>query len=97
VCYALAQLAAGFKDADSTSLFSPYFKDIVAALLEAVRGCARIPLLITGVSCWQHAAAAVLHQHHVHQSPARPVIPCLFHCQAFLLLRDTAAMTHAKA
>ncbi len=36
VCYAMAQLAAGFKDDDSTSLFSPYFKDIVGALLEAV-------------------------------------------------------------
>ncbi len=32
VCYAMAQLAAGFKDDDSTSLFSPYFKDIVGAL-----------------------------------------------------------------
>ena len=38
VCYALAQLAAGFKDdAQNASLLSPYFKDIVAALLEAVR------------------------------------------------------------
>ena len=36
VCYAMAQLAAGFKDDDSTSLFSPYFKDIVGALLDAV-------------------------------------------------------------
>ncbi|KAK9806952.1 hypothetical protein WJX72_008531 [[Myrmecia] bisecta] len=40
VCYALSQLAAGFKDAESTSLLSPYFKDIVAALLEtAQRTC----------------------------------------------------------
>ena len=37
VCYALAQLAAGFKDSDQTSLLSPYFKDIVGALLDAVR------------------------------------------------------------
>ena len=36
VCYAMAQLAAGFKDDDSTSLFSPYFKEIVGALLDAV-------------------------------------------------------------
>jgi importin subunit beta-1 len=36
VCYALAQLAAGFKDDDATSVFSPYFKDIVGALLDAV-------------------------------------------------------------
>lgn len=36
VCYALAQLAAGFKDSDQTSLLSPYFKDIVGALLDAV-------------------------------------------------------------
>ena len=39
VCYAMAQLAAGFKDDDSTSLFSPYFKDIVGALLDAVCCC----------------------------------------------------------
>lgn len=39
VCYAMAQLAAGFKDDDSTSLFSPYFKDVVGALLDAVWCC----------------------------------------------------------
>ncbi|KAL3138275.1 hypothetical protein ABBQ32_006093 [Trebouxia sp. C0010 RCD-2024] len=33
ICYALSQLAAGFKDND-TSLFSPYFADIVQALLQ---------------------------------------------------------------
>ncbi|EIE27283.1 ARM repeat-containing protein [Coccomyxa subellipsoidea C-169] len=38
VCYALAQLAAGFKDSDQTSLLSPYFKDIVGALLDARQG-----------------------------------------------------------
>ena len=35
ICYALSQLAAGFKDND-TSLFSPYFADIVQALLQQV-------------------------------------------------------------
>lgn len=35
ICYALSQLAAGFKDFD-TSLFSPYFADIVQALLQQV-------------------------------------------------------------
>lgn len=35
ICYALSQLAAGFKDSD-TSLFSPYFADIVQALLQQV-------------------------------------------------------------
>lgn len=45
VCYALAQLAAGFKDSDQTSLLSPYFKDIVGALLDAVR-CQPSPNLI---------------------------------------------------
>lgn len=33
ICFALSQLAAGFKDSD-TSLFSPYFADIVQALLQ---------------------------------------------------------------
>lgn len=45
VCYSLAQLAAGFKDADTTSLLSPYFKDIVGALLNAVRMPAPLHLL----------------------------------------------------
>ena len=35
ICYALSQLAAGFKDSD-TSLFSPYFADIVQSLLQQV-------------------------------------------------------------
>lgn len=35
ICYALSQLAAGFKDSD-TPLFSPYFADIVQALLQQV-------------------------------------------------------------
>jgi importin subunit beta-1 len=34
VCYAFSQLAAGFKDSDTASPLSPYFKDIVQALLE---------------------------------------------------------------
>ncbi|KAA6429581.1 MAG: Importin subunit beta-1 [Trebouxia sp. A1-2] len=33
ICFALSQLAAGFKDSD-TPLFSPYFADIVQALLQ---------------------------------------------------------------
>ena len=36
MCFALCQLAAGFKVNAPTSLLSPYFKDIVQALLEAV-------------------------------------------------------------
>ena len=36
VCFALCQLAAGFKVNAPTSLLSPYFKDIVQALLETV-------------------------------------------------------------
>ncbi len=43
ICYALSQLAAGFKDSD-TSLFSPYFADIVQALLQQVRMRSRIQL-----------------------------------------------------
>lgn len=35
ICFALSQLAAGFKDSD-TPLFSPYFADIVQALLQQV-------------------------------------------------------------
>ena len=39
VCYALSQLAAGYRAApDGTSPLSPYFKDIVQALLETVSG-----------------------------------------------------------
>ena len=37
VCFALCQLAAGFKVNAPTSLLSPYFKDIVQALLETVQ------------------------------------------------------------
>ena len=33
VCYAISQLAAGFQDANGTSPMSPYFKDVVQALL----------------------------------------------------------------
>ena len=50
VCYALAQLAAGFRNAEATSLFSPYFKDIVAALLEAVRPQHPSSLLVSSIS-----------------------------------------------
>ena len=39
VCYAFSQLAAGFSQASSTtSPLSPYFKEVVQALLETVRG-----------------------------------------------------------
>lgn len=38
ICFALSQLAAGFKDSD-TSLFSPYFADVVQALLQQVISC----------------------------------------------------------
>ncbi|KAL4428164.1 hypothetical protein ABPG75_002253 [Micractinium tetrahymenae] len=34
VCYAISQLAAGFEEQRGTSAMSPYFKDIVQALLE---------------------------------------------------------------
>ncbi|KAI3428693.1 hypothetical protein D9Q98_007516 [Chlorella vulgaris] len=34
VCYAISQLAAGFEEQGGTSPMSPYFKDIVQALLE---------------------------------------------------------------
>jgi len=37
VCYAISQLAAGFYEQSGTSAMSPYFKDIVQALLETVR------------------------------------------------------------
>lgn len=37
VCYAISQLAAGFPEANGTSPMSPYFKDVVQALLETVR------------------------------------------------------------
>ena len=41
VCYALSQLAAGFQDGEGpSSPLSPYYKDIVQALLETVRGAA---------------------------------------------------------
>jgi hypothetical protein len=46
VCYALSQLAAGFRDSAATSPLSPYFKDIVQALLEAVRHRAPCPLAV---------------------------------------------------
>ena len=35
ICYALSQLAAGFKDSED-SPFSPYFADTVQALLQQV-------------------------------------------------------------
>ena len=57
VCYAISQLAAGFKD-DESSPLSPYFKDIIQALLETVGAAPRgalTPLSIlqlhSGSSC----------------------------------------------
>jgi hypothetical protein len=41
VCYAISQLAAGFEEQGGTSPMSPYFKDIVQALLETVSGAGR--------------------------------------------------------
>lgn len=46
ICFALSQLAAGFKDSD-TSLFSPYFADIVQALLQQVISFYTICLAVT--------------------------------------------------
>lgn len=37
MCYAISQLAAGFEQQRGTSAMSPYFKDVVQALLETVR------------------------------------------------------------
>ena len=44
VCYALSQLAAGSKQEDGLSLLSPYFKEIIQALLTTVRPspCSRV-------------------------------------------------------
>lgn len=36
VCYALSQLAGGSRQDDGLSILSPYFKDIISALLTAV-------------------------------------------------------------
>lgn len=47
ICYALSQLAAGFKDSD-TSLFSPYFADIVQALLQQVSDTAIVAMKMMG-------------------------------------------------
>lgn len=37
VCYAVSQLASGSRQADGLSILSPYFKDIIGALLATVR------------------------------------------------------------
>ena len=51
VCYALSQLALGFgsdaSTAHGTSPLSPYFKDIIQALLETVRQHATLLSLAT--------------------------------------------------
>lgn len=51
MCYALSQLAAGFKDSDTASPLSPYFKDIIQALLETV-GIASHPAALPQSSLW---------------------------------------------
>ena len=38
ICYALSQLAAGFKHSEQ-NLFTPYFADAIQALLQQVRVC----------------------------------------------------------
>lgn len=43
VCYAISQLAAGLREAGAAELLSQFFKEIVQALLEAVRA----PLIAT--------------------------------------------------
>lgn len=63
ICYALSQLAAGFKDSD-TSLFSPYFADIVQALLQQVSDivCIGVQTMLiahTIASCEQHQSTRV--------------------------------------
>lgn len=74
VCYAMAQLAAGFKDDNSTSLFSPYFKEIVGALLDAVR-CGHPPnppaIILAGQKV--HLKWNVLHQ-YLHRDPLNDLV-----------------------
>ena len=66
----MSQLASGFKDDDSTSLFSPYFKDIVGALLDAV--WSSLPCLCVGSSCCQHT----FHCIWLHVSAVAPPVLC---------------------
>lgn len=58
VCYALSQLAAGFYEQRGTSPMSPYFKDVVQALLETVR--ARSSQRWNGCCCCFGLAADLL-------------------------------------
>ena len=41
VCYAISQLAAGLREAGAAELLSPFFKDIISKLLEAVSASAQ--------------------------------------------------------
>jgi hypothetical protein len=66
VCYAISQLAAGFTERNGTSPMSPYFKDVVSSLLEAVRGA----------DAW--LAAAVLACTLQPTRPAQPPACCFF-------------------
>ena len=69
VCYALSQLAAGFKDSDAASPLSPYFKDIIQALLETVQPCTVLCScrFCTGSLSWSSDARTT------HSAAATPV------------------------
>lgn len=70
ICYALSQLAAGFKDSD-TSLFSPYFADIVQALLQQVSDTATavVQVMKRKADSLYIELPAVLSKINQHQSP----------------------------
>lgn len=53
VCYAFSQLASGSRQEDGLSILSPYFKDIISALLSTVRPCQQTPLLLIPVGSCQ--------------------------------------------
>ncbi len=90
MCYAISQLAAGFKD-DESSPLSPYFKDIIQALLETV-GARTANVPIEAHLCHVHwAACRVPHcrnrwercltsriRHSAscsHRGPGQPLLP----------------------
>ena len=60
VCYALSQLASGFYEQRGTSPMSPYFKDVVQALLETVRrkGAGERGQLLVARLCWRQGCVA---------------------------------------
>ena len=93
ICYALSQLAAGFKDSD-TSLFSPYFADIVQALLQQVSDTAfavvqvmqSILTLHRTASCSDRKQSTSVPLHFASSASAGPAAasPC-FPCQQLCL------------